>query len=382
MKNISILGSTGSIGTQCLDVIRENRESFRVCALTCGQNLALFRDQLAEFSPGLAVCRSRKDAETLGAEFPDIRFASGLKGICEAASYFDADMVVNALSGMMGIAPTMDAIKAGKDIAFANKETLVAAGEQIMDAVADAGVAFLPVDSEHSAIFQCVQASPGAEIKRIILTGSGGPFRGFTKEQLGSVTVEQALCHPKWSMGKKITIDSATLMNKGLEMIEAYFLFGAGESDIEVVIHPQSVLHSAVEFSDGSVIGQMAEPDMKLPIAYALSWPERLRGVSKSLDLLGAGRLDFEKPDEDLFPCLSLARTALREGQACRIAMNAANEEAVWAFLAGRVGFTDIPAIIERCMDMFCGETVTGIEDVYALEARTRAYAKELAEAL
>ena len=272
MKRISILGSTGSIGTQCLDVISGNRDRFSVAALSCSKSIELLCRQIEEFSP-VAVCVAEEaDAAELSKKYSGIEFFHGDEGLRAIAAMEDCDMVVNSLMGMRGLEPTMAAIEAGKDIAFANKETLVVGGQLVMDAVKRRGVKLLPVDSEHSAVFQCIQGSAGNEIRKLILTASGGPFRGYSAEQLKSVTLEQALAHPNWSMGKKITVDSATMMNKGLEVIEAKWLFDIPAEKIQIVVHPQSILHSAVEYCDGSVIGQMGLPDMRVPIAYALSY--------------------------------------------------------------------------------------------------------------
>lgn len=381
MKTITILGSTGSIGRQSLDVVRAHRSEFTVSALTCGKNIALFREQLKEFKPALAVCAEKDAAESLAAEFPGIRFLWGPEGILEAAVHSDGEMVVNSLLGMMGIAPTYEAIKAGKAIAFANKETLVAGGSLIMDAVKRYGVDFLPVDSEHSAIFQCLQGRAGNPLRRIILTASGGPFRGFTKEQMRSVTKEQALKHPRWTMGAKITIDSATMMNKGLEIIEASWLFDMPADKIEVHVHPESILHSAVEFEDGSVLGQMGNPDMRVPIAYALSWPKRLPltqddsmegSAVKPLDLFAAGALHFEKPDLEAFQCLALAYKAIELGKSYPIVLNAANEEAVAAFLADRIAFWQIGALVEKAMTEHRPAEIACVEDIFEVERETR----------
>jgi len=381
MKTITILGSTGSIGRQSLDVVRAHRSEFTVSALTCGKNIALFREQLKEFKPALAVCAEKDAAESLAAEFPGIRFLWGPEGILEAAVHSDGEMVVNSLLGMMGIAPTYEAIKAGKAIAFANKETLVAGGSLIMDAVKRYGVDFLPVDSEHSAIFQCLQGRAGNPLRRIILTASGGPFRGFTKEQMRSVTKEQALKHPRWTMGAKITIDSATMMNKGLEIIEASWLFDMPTDKIEVHVHPESILHSAVEFEDGSVLGQMGNPDMRVPIAYALSWPKRLPltqddsmegSAVKPLDLFAAGALHFEKPDLEAFQCLALAYKAIELGKSYPIVLNAANEEAVAAFLADRIAFWQIGALVEKAMTEHRPAEIACVEDIFEVERETR----------
>lgn len=286
MKRISILGSTGSIGTQCLDVISGNRDRFSVAALSCSKSIELLCRQIEEFSPAAVCVAEEADAAELSKKYSGIEFFHGDEGLRAIAAMEDCDMVVNSLMGMRGLEPTMAAIEAGKDIAFANKETLVVGGQLVMDAVKRRGVKLLPVDSEHSAVFQCIQGSAGNEIRRLILTASGGPFRGYSAEQLKSVTLEQALAHPNWSMGKKITVDSATMMNKGLEVIEAKWLFDIPAEKIQIVVHPQSILHSAVEYCDGSVIGQMGLPDMRVPIAYALSYPERMEMTSsmKSLD--------------------------------------------------------------------------------------------------
>ena len=381
MKNIAILGSTGSIGRQSLDVVRAHRSEFSVSSLTCGLNIELFREQLKEFKPALAVCAQKDDAERLAAEFPGIRFLYGSEGILEAAVSSDAQMVVNSLLGMMGIRPTYEAILAGKDIAFANKETLVAGGSLIMDAVKKTGVNFLPVDSEHSAIFQCLQGRADNRIRRILLTASGGPFRGFTAEQMRIVTKEQALKHPRWTMGAKITIDSATMMNKGLEIIEASWLFSVPASRIDVHVHPESILHSAVEFMDGSVLGQMGNPDMRVPIAYALSWPNRLEltednvmegGCVASLDLFSFGSLHFEKPDPEAFKCLALAYRAIEAGKSYPIVLNAANEEAVAAFLADRIPFYEIAELVEKAMNAHKPADITCVEDIFEIEREAR----------
>ena len=382
MKSITILGSTGSIGRQCLDVIRANSAEFTVCALTCGKNISLFREQVKEFQPALAVCAEKEDAQSLAAEFPGTHVLWGPEGILEAASQTNCDMVVNSLLGMMGIEPTYEAIRAGKAIAFANKETLVAGGSLIMNAVKETGVDFLPVDSEHSAIFQCLQGRAGNPIRRILLTASGGPFRGYTREQMRSVTKEQALKHPRWTMGAKITVDSATMMNKGLEIIEASWLFDVPADRIDVHVHPESILHSAVEFEDGSVLGQMGNPDMRVPIAYALSWPKRLPladqtamegGAVRPLDLFSLGALHFEKPDLNAFPCLALAYEAIEKGKSYPIVLNAANEEAVAAFLSDRIAFCQIGELVEHAMTAHRPAEIRCVEDIFEVEREARA---------
>ena len=354
-KKITVLGSTGSIGTQTIDIIKRNPERFKVSALTCGQNVNMLIDQIESFSeedrPELAVCADPKDMAKIKSEVPGIKVACGAEGLIEAAEC-DSDIVLNALMGMRGLVPTYHAIKAGHDMALANKETLVAGGHIIMKAIKDKGVKMLPVDSEHSAIFQCLQGNKGNRIKRILLTCSGGPFRGWTYEQLKEVTPEMALKHPNWSMGRKITIDSASMMNKGLEMIEAKWLFNVDIDDIEVLVHPQSIVHSAVEFMDTSIIAQMGIPDMRIPISVALGYPERLTNDFEGLDFFGkASSLTFERPDTEAFRCLPLAVKASKAGGTYPACMNAANEVLVQAFLDKKIGFTDIADGINRALD-------------------------------
>lgn len=374
MKRLAVLGSTGSIGTQSLSVIRENRSLYSLSSISCGSNIELFRRQLAEFEPSFAVCAYKEDALSLAAEFPRIKFSWGMDGIVEAACMQEVDMVLNALSGMMGIRPTYEAVRAGKDIAFANKETLVAAGPLIMAEVKRRGVNFLPVDSEHSAIFQCIQGSAGNRPTKIILTASGGPFRGFTREQLKNVTKEMALAHPKWNMGPKISIDSATMMNKGLEIIEACMLFDFEQEDVIVHVHPESIVHSAVEFSDGAVIAQLGIPDMKVPIAYALSWPKRLANIAEPPNLFEIGSLNFEKPDEETFVCLRLARRAMELGAGYPAVLNAANEEAVAAFLKDKISFLQIGEMVESALAHHSPVQIGSIEDVFEIERETREF--------
>jgi 1-deoxy-D-xylulose-5-phosphate reductoisomerase len=350
MKKIAVLGSTGSIGTQALEIIEKNREEYSVSALTCGRNISLIQKQIDLFLPDMVSVKEKKDAEELQKKYPKIHVVYGEEGLIEAASC-DCHMVLNALMGIKGLMPTYRAILAGKDIALANKETLVAGGQLIMEKAAEKGVGILPVDSEHSAVFQCMQGNEKKSVKRIILTGSGGPFRGLSLRQLYDVTKEQALAHPNWSMGQKITIDSATLMNKGLEVIEARWLFDLALEKIDVVIHPQSIIHSMVEYEDNSIMAQMGLPDMKLPIAYALSWPKRRKNDLKSLDILKEGaNLTFENPDTNTFRCLSLAYEASKKGGTYPVVMNGANEVLVQKFLEGKIGFTQIQDTIERVL--------------------------------
>ncbi len=376
MKRLAVLGSTGSIGTQSLSVIRAHPSLYSVSSLSCGSGIALFRKQLAEFRPVFAACAKKEDAQKLAVEFPEIKFSWGMEGIIEAACMQEVDMVINALSGMMGIKPTYEAVRAGKDIAFANKETLVAAGHLIMAEVKKRGVNFLPVDSEHSAIFQCIQGAGDNRLAKIILTASGGPFRGYSREQFKVVTKEMALAHPKWNMGPKISIDSATMMNKGLEIIEACILFDMNQKDVIVHVHPESILHSAVEFADGAVIAQLGVPDMKLPIAYALSWPQRLENIAKAPNLFKAGTLNFEEPDEETFICLRLAREAMELGAGYPAALNAANEEAVAAFLKDRISFLQIGEMVESALEHHSPVHISSIEDVFEIERETREFLK------
>lgn len=375
MKRISILGSTGSIGTQCLDVISGNRDRFSVAALSCLKSIELLCRQIEEFSPAAVCVAEEADAAELSKKYSGIEFFHGDEGLRAIAAMEDCDMVVNSLMGMRGLEPTMAAIEAGKDIAFANKETLVVGGQLVMDAVKRRGVKLLPVDSEHSAVFQCIQGSAGNEIRRLILTASGGPFRGYSAEQLKSVTLEQALAHPNWSMGKKITVDSATMMNKGLEVIEAKWLFDIPAEKIQIVVHPQSILHSAVEYCDGSVIGQMGLPDMRVPIAYALSYPERMEMTSsmKSLDffLLKDG-MTFYPADAEVFRTIGLAYEACRIGGSYPVALNGANEVLVDMFLKGKIRFTDIQDTLVKVMEEHRPVQDLDIEGILEEDSRIR----------
>ena len=377
-KKITILGSTGSIGTQTLEVIAANPDRFCVTALTCGRNTALLAKQLAAFCPQLAVTERREDALALAAQFPQVTFLHGREGLIAAATA-DCDMVMNALMGMRGLEPTYHAILAGKDIALANKETLVAGGQLIMEAAAKSGVQLLPVDSEHSAIFQCLEGNRNRPIKKILLTASGGPFRGFSREQLAHVTLAQALRHPNWHMGAKITIDSATMMNKGLEVIEARWLFDVPADQIQVLVHPQSILHSAVEFADNSVIGQMGVPDMRIPISLALGYPERLANPDAPLDFFGTGScLTFAQPDMDTFRCLALAYDAIQTGGSCPLVLNAANEVLVDAFLHEAVRFMDIPQKLEQLLSRHTPTYHLDLEGILELDRQTRTKTREL----
>lgn len=351
MKNIAILGSTGSIGTQTLDVARNNKD-IKVVALSAGSNIELLEDQIREFSPSLVSVADEKNAKLLrkNLEGTGVRVLFGMEGLIELAQHPDSDMVVTAVVGMMGLRPTVAAINAGKDIALANKETLVTAGHIIMPLAKEKNVRILPVDSEHSAILQCLTGEDQKEISKIILTASGGPFRGKTIEQMKDVKLEDALKHPNWSMGKKITIDSATMVNKGLEVIEAKWLFGLAAEDIEVVVQPQSVIHSMVEFVDGGIMAQLGTPDMRLPIQYAIYYPHRRPLGGQRLDFKTLKQITFEEPDLENFRGLALAFEALKSGGSMTTVYNAANELAVAKFLKKEINFLDIVTMIEQAM--------------------------------
>ncbi len=372
MKKITILGSTGSIGTQSLEVIKNHPDRFAVEALTCGKNTERLAEQIQMFRPSFAVTEKAEDAERLAKIFPETEFSWGEKGLIEAAGG-GCDTVLNSLVGMRGLAPTCAAIASGKDIALANKETLVAGGALVMDAAAKAGVKLLPVDSEHSAIFQCLEGNKERPIKKILLTASGGPFRGYTKEQLENVTLEQALKHPNWSMGQKITIDSATMMNKGLEVIEAKWLFDVPAEKIQILVHPQSIVHSAVEFEDNSVIAQMGIPDMKIPISLALGYPDRLRSTGRELDFFTEGaNLTFEKPNPEVFGCIRLAYEAIEAGGSYPAALNAANEVLVSAFLNKKIRFMDIQNTLQRIMHDHKPAYNLDLEGILEIDRKTR----------
>lgn len=352
MKGISILGSTGSIGTQALDVIRQTNE-YKVIALTTNKNIDLLEKQAIEFQPKLVAAMDQKQFIILRDRFKgyNIRVVFGIEGLIEAATLEESKVVLNSVVGMIGLIPTLEAIKNGKKIALANKETLVTAGEIVMKEALKHNVEILPVDSEHSAIFQCLRSGSQNEISRLILTASGGPFRGKKPKELLNVKVEDALKHPNWKMGKKITIDSATLMNKGLEVIEAKWLFDVDIDKIDVIVHPQSIIHSMVEFIDGSIIAQMGIPDMRIPIQYALSHPKRIKNKLNKLDFNTLRDLTFEKPDNEAFPCLDLAYKAISSGGTLPAVLNAANETAVELFLENKISFLNIPEIISKVMD-------------------------------
>ena len=352
MRNIAILGSTGSIGTQTLDIIRK-QPGLKVTALSAGRNTKLLEEQIREFHPGLVSVQDEDSAKDLRVRIADLdtKVVSGMDGLLAVATEPASELLVTAIVGMIGLRPTVAAIKVGKNIALANKETLVTAGHIIMPLAKEFGVSILPVDSEHSAIFQCLQGESMNPIDKILLTASGGPFRGRKTEELRQMKAADALKHPNWSMGKKITVDSATLVNKGLEMIEAGWLFSVGADQIEVVVHPQSIIHSAVQYADGAVIAQLGIPDMHLPIQYALFYPDRKPLPQEKLDLFALGSLTFERPDEETFRGLALARKAMKTGGNLPTVLNAANERAVALFLQDRIPFLEIAEIIEESME-------------------------------
>lgn len=378
-KNISILGSTGSIGTQTLEVVRDLK-NINVIGLTANTNIDLIEKQIDEFNPKVVAIMDEDKAKELTERVKgkDVEILSGLNGLVKVATLDEIDTVVTSVVGNIGLKPTYEAIKSGKDIALANKETLVSAGKLITDAVKEYNVKMYPVDSEHSAIFQSLQGNSGNKIRRILLTASGGPFRGKDRNYLKNVTVEQALNHPNWSMGRKITIDSASLMNKGLEVIEAKYLFDVDVKDIEVLIHPQSIVHSAVEYEDGAVMAQMGEPDMKVPIQYALTYPKRIKNDYPKVDFGFRNNLTFEKPDMDTFRCLSLAYKALEIGGTMTTVLNGANEVAVSRFLDNDIKFLEIAEIIEKTMEAHTVQYDYTIDDLLEADKWAKEYASKI----
>jgi 1-deoxy-D-xylulose-5-phosphate reductoisomerase len=375
LKRLAILGSTGSIGRNVLDVVRQFPERFQIVGLAAGRNLPLLAEQIRDFRPAVVSVQDRELAGELSrllASDNPVRVFPGIAGAQEVAAGTQADLVVSAMVGAVGLEPTLTAIREGIAVALANKETLVTAGALVMDAARQHNVPIIPIDSEHSAIFQAIQGNQAKDIRRLWITASGGPFLRKTREELASVTAAEALKHPNWNMGPKITIDSATLMNKGLEVIEASVLFNLPPHRIEVHVHPQSIIHSLVEYIDGSVIGQLGIPDMRVPISYALAYPERLPLNLPPLDLFQVGRLDFEPPDLERFPCLGLAFQALEEGGDMPAVLNAANEVAVAAFLQGAISFPEIARLISQVMAAHAVQPLTSLEQVLAVDRRAR----------
>ncbi len=390
MKNISILGSTGSIGRSTLEVIDSKRELFNVVGLSANSNIETLKEQILLFEPDIVGVADKEASNRLRewvsrAKSDEIKkkpveILSGDEGSCEVASYDKADFVISAIVGASGLIPTLSAVMAGKDIGLANKETLVMAGDLIMEDVSRNNIRLLPVDSEHNALFQCLEYRNRSDIKRLILTASGGPFLGKTIEELDSVTAEEALNHPNWSMGDKITVDSATLMNKGLEVIEAHHLFGFPSDRIDVLIHPQSIVHSLIEFNDGGLLAQLSFPDMKGPIAYALSYPERIPNVLPRCSLEDIQTLTFYQPDTEKFPCLKYAYEALESGGTMPAILNAANEELVQLFLSGIIKFHHIPVIIKYIMKSHKNSKVYGLDTIFKDDRWARDMVKKIVE--
>lgn len=378
IKTLSILGSTGSIGTQSLDVC--DMQGYKVAALSAYSNAKLLEEQIRKYKPAVAALVDEKAAQELkiAVKDTDTRVLSGMDGVCECASYKEADTVINSVVGMAGLKPTLTAIESKKTIALANKETLVAGGKLVMGRAKELGVPILPVDSEHSAIFQSLQGCPEKKaLKKIILTASGGPFFGKSKQELKDVTVEQALKHPNWAMGAKITIDSASMMNKGLELIEAVWLFDVAPDDIDIVVHRESVIHSLIEYVDNSVIAQLGVPDMRIPIQYALTYPDRIPSPVKELSLTDYMNLTFYKPDYDTFRCINLCRDAIRKGGLYPAIANAANEEANYLFRHGKIKFLQIAELVEKALSDIDGQRkYTCLEDVLSIDSETKAYIK------
>ena len=372
-KNISLLGATGSIGTQTLDIIQSNKEQFKLVSFSAGMNIGKVREITAQFRPEIVSVMRKEDADTLQSEFPETRFLHGKEGLIAVAAQSGADMLVNAVIGSIGLEPTMKAIQEGITIAIANKETLVAAGDIVMSEAKKRNVAILPVDSEHSALFQSMNGENPKRVSRLILTASGGSFRDLTREQLKDVTVEQALAHPNWSMGNKLTIDSATMMNKGLEVIEAHHLFDMPYDRIDCLLHKESIIHSMIEFEDTSVMAQLGSPDMRVPIQYAMTYPDRIpMQNAKPLRLEEIGTLHFEQMDFKRFKALALAYEAGKEGGTMPTVMNAANEVAVQLFMNGRIPFLQIEEIVERMMDNHQSISLPNLEEILETDSITR----------
>jgi len=373
MKKISILGSTGSIGTQTLEVVHANPDKFKVVALSGGTNIALLKKQIELFSPQLVAVKDKELKDILKNEISSkVKVVYGEEGLIEVATYYDADFIVTAVVGSVGLKPTIKAIEAGKYIGLANKETLVSAGHIVMDKAIKYNVPIIPIDSEHSAIFQSLNDKHTDQVRRIILTASGGSFRNKTRDELRSVTLSEALKHPNWSMGAKITIDSATMMNKGLEVIEAHWLFNMGFDKIDVLIHPESIIHSMVEYNDKAVIAELGTPDMKVPIQYALSYPERIELNTEPLDLTKIGSLNFYKPDFERFPSLKLAYQCGIDGGTMPTVLNAANEVVVDAFMKGRIPFIEIESLIEEALSQHNKVALPSLEEIFETDDRTR----------
>jgi 1-deoxy-D-xylulose-5-phosphate reductoisomerase len=388
VKAITLLGSTGSIGTQTLDIVEQHPDKFRLVGIAAGSNVALLAQQVKQFKPEIvAICDEDKLPElkaAIASLDPQPILLAGEAGVVEVARYGDAEAVVTGIVGCAGLLPTLAAIEAGKDIALANKETLIAGGPVVLPLAKKQGVRLLPADSEHSAIFQCLQGLPDGGLRRILLTASGGAFRDWPVADLAKVTMADAIKHPNWSMGKKITVDSATLMNKGLEVIEAHYLFDMDYDHIDIVIHPQSIIHSLIELQDTSMLAQLGWPDMRLPLLYALSWPERIYTDWEPLDLVKSGDLTFRAPDHEKYPCMDLAYTAGRTGGTMTAVLNAANEQAVALFLAEKIHYLDIAKVIEKVCDRHRNDLISApsLEDILAVDQWARRAVSDLSAAL
>jgi 1-deoxy-D-xylulose-5-phosphate reductoisomerase len=386
VKAITLLGSTGSIGTQTLDIVEHHPDRFRIVGLAAGSNVEMLARQVRQFRPEIVAIGNEAKLPELKSALSDLDYrpiiVAGAQGTIEVAGYGDAQSVVTGIVGCAGLLPTIAAITAGKDIALANKETLIAGGPVVLPLVEKHGVKLLPADSEHSAIFQCLQGVPAGGLRRIILTASGGAFRDLPAEKLATVKVADALKHPNWSMGQKITIDSATLMNKGLEVIEAHYLFGLDYDDIDIVVHPQSIIHSLIEVQDTSVLAQLGWPDMRLPLLYAMSWPDRIHTNWEKFDLVKAGDLTFRAPDRVKYPCIELAYAAGRAGGSMPAVLNAANEQAVALFLAEKIEFLDIPKVIEKVCDKHRADNnlTPSLDDILAADIWARQMVIELSQ--
>ena len=384
MKDVALLGSTGSIGTQTLDVVRENPDKFNLKVIAAGSSTDLIRKQITEFKPAIVIMANKDSAQLLAQEFPSIDVYSGKNSLKEVAG--SCDIIVNAIVGFAGLPVTLSALNQGKILALANKESLIAAGPVVQKARRTPGAEIIPVDSEHSALHQCLRGyetsydAPSSAVQKLILTASGGPFRGLSREELKSVTIKKALNHPTWDMGPKITIDSSTLMNKGLEVIEAHELFGVPFGQIEVIVHPQSIVHSMVEFADSSVIAQLSLPDMRLPIAYALNYPQRNEAKWGAINWSEISKLEFEKPDTENFPCLKLAYQAGEAGQTAPAWLSAANEVVVDAFLKKQINWIDIPHLISLALDQYDGLPARDEDDIYAADLEARLVTKQIME--
>ena len=384
MKDVALLGSTGSIGTQTLDVVRGNPDRFNLKVIAAGSSTDLIRKQITEFKPAIVIMANKDSAQLLAQEFPSIDIYSGKNSLKEVAG--SCDIIVNAIVGFAGLPVTLSALNQGKILALANKESLIAAGPVVQKARRTPGAEIIPVDSEHSALHQCLRGyetnydAPSSSVRKLILTASGGPFRGLSREELKSVTIEKALNHPTWDMGPKITIDSSTLMNKGLEVIEAHELFGVPFGQIEVIVHPQSIVHSMVEFADSSVIAQLSLPDMRLPIAYALNYPQRNEAKWGAINWSEISKLEFEKPDTENFPCLKLAYQAGEAGQTAPAWLSAANEVVVDAFLKKQINWIDIPHLISLALDKYDDLPARDEDDIYAADLQARLVTKQIME--